>query len=160
MLHRRKILKVPLVHCHEKCTCYLVNWKKTASFPESVGSWVPIFGTKVTFFVWLLEQWANHKTAKFWEFLSIILMVPQSIYHHCLSICSFTGESNIIWKESNRIITAGTMIIRKDARLHLENGYNLRIDDLRESDSGEYVCEIETFGSPIHISSRLEILGM
>ena len=52
------------------------------------------------------------------------------------------------------------MIIRKDARLHLENGYNLRIDDLRESDSGEYVCEIETFGSPIHISSRLEILGM
>ena len=52
------------------------------------------------------------------------------------------------------------MIIRKDKRLHLENGYNLRIDDLRESDSGEYVCEIETFGSPIHISSRLEILGM
>jgi len=68
------------------------------------------------------------------------------------------GESNIIWKESNRIITAGTMIIRKDARLHLENGYNLRIDDLRESDTGEYDCEIETFGSPIHISSRLEIL--
>jgi len=68
------------------------------------------------------------------------------------------GESNIIWKESNRIITAGTMIIRKDSRLHLENGYNLRIDDLRESDSGEYVCEIETFGSPIHQTSRLEIL--
>lgn len=68
------------------------------------------------------------------------------------------GESNIIWKESNRIITAGTMIIRKDSRLHLENGYNLRIDNLKESDSGEYVCEIETYGSPIHQTSQLEIL--
>ena len=28
-----------------------------------------------------------------------------------------------------------------------------------ESDSGEYVCEIETYGSPIHQTSRLEILG-
>ena len=71
----------------------------------------------------------------------------------------FTGESNIIWKESNRIISAGTIIIRKDSRLHLENGYNLRIDNLQETDSGEYVCEIETFGSPIHQTTRLEILG-
>ena len=69
------------------------------------------------------------------------------------------GESNVIWKESNRIITAGDIIIRKDDRLHLQNGYNLRIDDLREQDTGEYVCEIETFGSPIHQTSRLEILG-
>eukprot|EP00093_Oithona_nana_P010757 10757.XXX_265016_286838_1 [CDS] Oithona nana genome sequencing. len=68
------------------------------------------------------------------------------------------GESNVIWKESNRIISAGTIIIRKDSRLRLENGYNLRIDDLMESDSGEYVCEIETFGSPMHQTSRLEIL--
>lgn len=74
-------------------------------------------------------------------------------------LCLFPGESNIIWKESNRIITAGKIIIRKDSRLHLENGYNLRIDDLKESDTGEYVCEIETFGSPIHQTSQLEILG-
>ena len=74
-------------------------------------------------------------------------------------ICIFLGESNVIWKESNRIISAGTIIIRKDSRLRLENGYNLRINDLMESDSGEYVCEIETFGSPMHQTSRLEILG-
>ena len=74
-------------------------------------------------------------------------------------ICIFPGESNVIWKESNRIISAGTIIIRKDSRLRLENGYNLRINDLMESDSGEYVCEIETFGSPMHQTSRLEILG-
>jgi len=68
------------------------------------------------------------------------------------------GDSNIIWKESNRVISAGTTIIRKDPRLSLEDGYNLRIDDLQETDSGEYVCEVETYGSPLHQSSRLEIL--
>ena len=72
---------------------------------------------------------------------------------------SFLGDSNVIWKESNRIITAGKIIIRKDRRLHLQDGFNLRIDDLKEEDSGEYVCEIETFGSPIHQTSKLEILG-
>ena len=93
----------------------------------------------------------------------------------------FLGDSNIIWKESNRVISAGTTIIRKDPRLSLEDGYNLRIDDLQETDSGikltntsyiwqkmrncfgifsgEYVCEVETYGSPLHQSSRLEILG-
>ena len=48
----------------------------------------------------------------------------------------FLGDSNIIWKESNRVISAGTTIIRKDPRLSLEDGYNLRIDDLQETDSG------------------------
>ena len=45
-----------MVHCHEKCTCYLVNWKITASFPESVGSWVPFFGTWATILGWLFKS--------------------------------------------------------------------------------------------------------
>lgn len=69
-----------------------------------------------------------------------------------------SGESTVIWKEKGRIISAGDAIIRKDARLSLR-GYNLRIDRLRETDAGEYVCEIETFGSPLAQSSTLEILG-
>lgn len=68
------------------------------------------------------------------------------------------GESTVIWKQSNRIISAGPVIIRKDPRLSLEDKFNLRVDDLKESDEGEYVCEIETFGSPMHQTSRLEIL--
>ena len=68
------------------------------------------------------------------------------------------GESTVIWKERGRIISAGDAIIRKDSRLSLR-GYNLRIDRLRETDAGEYVCEIETYGSPLAQSSNLEILG-
>ena len=48
-----------------------------------------------------------------------------------------SGDSNIIWKESNRVISAGTTIIRKDPRLSLQDGYDLRIDDLQETDSGK-----------------------
>ena len=62
------------------------------------------------------------------------------------------------------------------------DGYDLRIDNLEETDSGKrfylknqlnfksnctiffsllgtYVCEIETHGSPLHQTSQLEILG-
>jgi len=47
------------------------------------------------------------------------------------------GDSSIIWKESNRIISAGKIIIRKDDRLSLMDGYDLRIDNLEETDSGK-----------------------
>ena len=52
-------------------------------------------------------------------------------------IFSFTGASTVIWKQSNRIISAGDVIIRKDARLSLNEGFSLRIDGLREEDEGE-----------------------
>ena len=43
----------------------------------------------------------------------------------------------MIWKQSNRIISAGDVIIRKDARLSLNDGFSLRIDGLREEDEGK-----------------------
>lgn len=70
-----------------------------------------------------------------------------------------TGESTVIWKQANRIISAGEVIIRKDRRLSLHNRFNLRIDVLQEDDAGEYICEVETYGSPISQISNLEILG-
>lgn len=99
---------------------------------------------------------------------------------------------------SNRIISAGEVIIRKDNRFRLSDGYNLQIRNLKKSDAGkitnsrpsfqyllyyiynkhqvknlvlfiltiyifsflgEYVCEIETYGSPLDQTSTLEILG-
>uniref|UniRef100_A0A0K2SXN7 Ig-like domain-containing protein n=1 Tax=Lepeophtheirus salmonis TaxID=72036 RepID=A0A0K2SXN7_LEPSM len=67
-------------------------------------------------------------------------------------------DSMVIWKQSNRIISAGNVVIRKDERLSLLEGFNLQIRNLRESDAGEYVCEIETYGSPLDQKSTLEIL--
>ena len=47
-----------------------------------------------------------------------------------------SGESTVIWKQSNRIISAGDVVIRKDPRISLHGGFNLRIDNLRENDAG------------------------
>lgn len=70
------------------------------------------------------------------------------------------GNSTVIWKSvnSNRIISAGEVIIRKDHRFLLTDGYNLQIRNLKKSDAGEYVCEIETYGSPLDQTNTLEIL--
>jgi len=70
------------------------------------------------------------------------------------------GNSTVIWKSvnSNRIISAGEVIIRKDSRFSLTHGYDLQIRNLKQSDAGEYVCEIETYGSPLDQTSTLEIL--
>jgi len=68
------------------------------------------------------------------------------------------GSSTVIWKKHNRIISAGENVIRKDPRLQLDGGHNLRISQLKDSDAGEYVCQIETYGSPLDQRSTLEIL--
>lgn len=39
------------------------------------------------------------------------------------------------------------------------SGYNLNIRDVNEEDAGEYICEIETYGSPLDQMHTLEVLG-
>ncbi len=53
-------------------------------------------------------------------------------------LCLFSsGESTVIWKEADRIISAGDILIRKDRRLSIVDGFSLKIDNLRERDAGE-----------------------
>ena len=56
------------------------------------------------------------------------------------------------------MLTAGSMVVRRDRRLRLE-GTNLVISDVESEDSGEYDCEIEADSDrPISVSHRLDIL--
>ena len=64
------------------------------------------------------------------------------IYSTCFNsflFNQFSGNSTVIWKSvnSNRIISAGEVIIRKDHRFLLTDGYNLQIRNLKKSDAGK-----------------------
>ena len=67
------------------------------------------------------------------------------------------GGGTLIWKINNRLISAGDMIIRRDARFRLE-GYNLTITGVSVKDEGEYVCEVETSFDPIQQQNLLSVL--
>ena len=68
------------------------------------------------------------------------------------------GDSTLIWKKEGRMISAGDTVIRKDARMKLL-GQSLEISEVTEEDAGEYVCNVETFGSPLDQLHTLSVLG-
>ena len=54
---------------------------------------------------------------------------------------SFSGSSVIVWKQTHRIISAGSRLIRKDSRMKLvrtnTGGIGLRIDNVSQDDRGK-----------------------
>lgn len=68
------------------------------------------------------------------------------------------GKFVVIWKHGTDVITAGNMMVNPDPRYSLTGGYNLRIENLKSHDKGEYTCSISTFETPVTVSHTLEIL--
>ena len=56
------------------------------------------------------------------------------------------------------MISAGDTVIRKDARMKLLD-HSLEISDVTEDDAGEYICNVETFGSPLDQVHTMSVLG-
>ena len=56
------------------------------------------------------------------------------------------------------MISAGDIVIRKDACMKLV-GKSLGISDVTEEDAGEYICNVETFGSPLDQVHTVSVLG-
>ncbi|QQP41348.1 Uncharacterized protein FKW44_015686 [Caligus rogercresseyi] len=49
----------------------------------------------------------------------------------------------LLWKKGNRVLTAGETKVRRDSRMQLL-GNDLEISNLKKSDGGDYICELET----------------
>ncbi len=69
------------------------------------------------------------------------------------------GEFVLMWKRDSRVLTAGDLVVRKDARLRLREDFGLEITELRAEDGGTYVCEVDIMGNPIHISHKVRKKG-
>ena len=62
-----------------------------------------------------------------------------------LFLCFLSGSSVIVWKQTDRIISAGEVLLRKDARMSLiksSNGINLQLANVTPDDRGKINNEL------------------
>ena len=68
------------------------------------------------------------------------------------------GNFVVMWKKDQRVISAGSLIVRKDARISLRQDFALELHQLRPEDHGSYICEIDVMGKPISIEHKVGII--
>ena len=70
------------------------------------------------------------------------------------------GSSQVmLWKKGHRVLTAGTIKVRRDPRMKLD-GSDLTIANVGIHDGGLYRCEVEQDGDqPLAGLHNVEILG-
>ena len=69
------------------------------------------------------------------------------------------GKFVLVWKHEDEVLTAGSMMVTPDSRFGLVGGYNLKIKNINLRNEGTYTCSISTFGDPVTVTHKLEILG-
>lgn len=70
----------------------------------------------------------------------------------------FADNYVVAWKRGIAILSAGSVKVTPDPRVHLVNGYSLQIKNAVPQDAGDYVCQIATL-EPREITHTVEILG-
>lgn len=82
------------------------------------------------------------------------------IYLFFFSLFSFprAGKMVLLWRRGANVLTAASIMVTRDERLRLVDGYNLEIADLEPQDAGDYVCQISDKVNKDQIHT-VEILG-
>ncbi|XP_041565649.1 hemicentin-2 isoform X4 [Drosophila elegans] len=52
------------------------------------------------------------------------------------------GNFVLLWRRGTNVLTASNIMVTRDERVRLIDGYNLEISDLEPQDAGDYVCQI------------------
>ena len=64
------------------------------------------------------------------------LYLTNTIIIFCILIVFFSGDGIVLWKQGERVISAGSIQVRKDYRLTLVEANSLRITDVDVTDTG------------------------
>lgn len=52
------------------------------------------------------------------------------------------GSYILLWRRGAAVLTAANLMVTRDTRLQMVEGFNLQISDVKISDAGDYVCQI------------------
>ena len=89
------------------------------------------------------------------------LYIYQTFYWLLFYYSFFTGASVIVWKQTDRIISAGEVLLRKDARMSLiktPNGINLQIANVTPDDRGKSIL-FPIPWTPLHLTFIVDADG-
>uniref|UniRef100_A0A182PW15 I-set domain-containing protein n=1 Tax=Anopheles epiroticus TaxID=199890 RepID=A0A182PW15_9DIPT len=64
----------------------------------------------------------------------------------------------LLWRRGSNVLTASQLMVTRDERIRLVNGYNLEISELEPQDAGDYVCQISDKVNKDQVHT-VEILG-
>lgn len=70
----------------------------------------------------------------------------------------FPGSYVLLWRRGTSVLTAANLMVTRDARFKLIEGYNLQIANVKIQDAGDYICQIGDNESRDQVHT-LEILG-
>jgi hypothetical protein len=80
----------------------------------------------------------------------------RTLVHPSLLLCA--GSYVLLWRRGSAVLTAATLMVTRDPRFRLVDGYNLEISDVMPQDAGDYVCQISEGENRDQIHT-VEILG-
>ncbi|XP_075214115.1 lachesin-like [Lycorma delicatula] len=60
------------------------------------------------------------------------------------------GSYVLLWRRGNAVLTADKIMVTRDSRFRLVDGYNLEIENVMPQDAGDYVCQIGEYKDQIN----------
>lgn len=75
-------------------------------------------------------------------YLYLYLQLYLYLYLYLTACFHFAGNFVLLWRRGTNVLTASNIMVTRDDRVRLIDGYNLEISDLEPQDAGDYVCQI------------------